>query len=63
MSKYRFDSDGYDSDGYDSDGFNLEGFDSDGYNSCGFDSNGIHRDTGTEYDPDGFAMGYRRYQR
>lgn len=49
-----YDEDGYDEDGYNRDGFDADGYDSDGYNEGGFNYDGYHRDTGTQWDEDGY---------
>lgn len=45
---------GYDIDGFSRSGYDVNGFGRDGWNKRGFNKKHIHRETGTEYDPDGF---------
>lgn len=54
-----FDKNGYNAKGYDKNGFNRKGYNNLGYDKDGFKKNkfndkGIHKDTGTQYDLNGF---------
>jgi filamentous hemagglutinin family protein len=51
-----FDRDGYDINGFDAAGYDRNGYDIDGFDVNGFNVAGIHRDTGTIYDPNGFDV-------
>jgi hypothetical protein len=48
-----FDQNGYDREGYNKLGYNKEGYDRQGFNILGFNIAGIHKDTGSEYNPAG----------
>jgi len=55
------DYEGFDRQGYDKEGFDRFGIGPTGYSKRGFDHFGIHRDTGTQLDPNGFdARGKRQ---
>jgi hypothetical protein len=56
-----FDRDGWDAEGYGKDGFNVYGWNRDGqnvnktnYDSNGFGIDGLHKDTGTQFDSNGY---------
>lgn len=64
-----YDRDGYDKDGYGADGYNRSGYDREGFNQfgrdqsgydrAGFNESGIHRETGTPFDKNGYnQQGY-----
>ena len=61
-----YDMNGYDRWGYDENGLDAFGVGPDGYTISGFDHQGIHRVTGTKFDPEGFnkegydAEGYNK---
>ena len=57
-----YNKNGYNKDGYDMEGYHVTGFHPDtGLNRRGFNIHGIHKSTGTEYDPDGYNKdGYNK---
>ena len=57
----KFTNTSFDQDGYDANGFNAQGYNKDGYNKYGYDKDGynmqgIHINTGTEFNPSGYNV-------